>query len=155
MAKSIKGLGQFGGKQVANPYPVTVPVVLGTAASIKPGMLVITDASNPGYWCKAPDATDTDTSINVGVATSESTETVAADGTVTIDTAAVMLVSVKANTPASLTVANRGIAYVLKVSGSDYMLDETAATKGIFNILEYDNTTDGNCTCLLFGHWRG
>jgi hypothetical protein len=155
MAKSIKVLNRLGGQQVVSPFPVTVPVFAGAISSIKTGMLVIMDAVNPGYWLAAPDATDTDTAINVGVATSDSTETVTANGTVTIDTSDEMLVSIKANTPASLSVANRGIAYVLKVSGSDYMLDETAATKGIFNIVDYDNTTDGNCICVLKGHWRG
>ena len=155
MAKTIKVINRLGGQQVTNSFPITLPVYEGAVSSIKPGMLVITNASHAGYWCAAPDATDTDTAINVGVATSESTETVTAKGTVTVDTSDEMLVSIKANTPASLSVANRGIAYVLKVSGSDYMLDETAATKGIFNIVDYDNTTDGNCICVLKGHWRG
>ena len=156
MAKSIKVLGQFGGKQVANPYPVTVPVILGTAASIKPGMLVITDGSNPGYWMAAPTATDTDTAINVGVATSTSTETAGVDGTVTMDTSQVMIVSIKALDPTALATAKKGVAWILDVSvGGDYTLNQGTSTKGIFNILDYDNAVDGNCTCLLTGHWRG
>jgi hypothetical protein len=155
MAKTIKVINRLGGQQVVNPLPVTVPVFAGGTSSIKTGMLVITDAVNPGYWLAAPDATDTDTAINVGVATSDSTETATANGTVTIDTADEMLVSVKANVPGSLATALLGIAYVLKVTGSDYMVDESNATKGIFNIVSYDNTTDGNCICVLKGHWRG
>lgn len=153
MAKVIKVLSQLGGQQVASPFPVTVPVEAGTTASIKPGMLVIT--ANPGYWGAAPDATDTDTLINAGIATSESTETATANGTVTMDTAEVMIVSITARVPGSLATAKRGVAWILYVTGSNYLMDENTSTKGIFNLLEYDNTTDGNCTCLLTTHWRG
>ena len=155
MAKTIKVLSQLGGQQVTSPFPVTVPVFAGGTSSIKAGMLVITDAVNPGYWLAAPDATDTDTFINAGVATSDSTETATANGTVTIDVAEVMIVSVKAKTPADLTVAKKGVAFILDVSGSDYTMDQGTSTKGILNLIDFDNISDGNCTCLLTTHWRG
>lgn len=155
MAKTIKVLSQLGGQQVVNPFPITVPVKSGTAASIKPGMLVITDNGNAGYWKAAADACSTVLGINMGVATSDSTETAGADGTVTIETAPVLLISIKAKTPGSLTAAMKGIAYILDVSGGDYTLDQGTATAGIFNILDFDNIVDGNCICTLTTHWRG
>lgn len=155
MAKSIKVINRLGGQQVMNTRPLTLPVIAGTTSSIKVGMLVIMDGGNPGYWKAAPDDTDTDTSINVGVATSDSTETATADGTVTIETADVMLVSIVAETPAALAAASLGDAFSLTVTGANYMVNESNNVKGIFNILSYDNTTDGNCICLLHGHWRG
>ena len=153
MAKYIKVISQLAGQQVASPFPVTVPVEAGTTASIKPGMLVIT--ANAGYWGAAPDGTDTDTLINAGIATSESTETATANGTVTIDTAQVMVVQLFAATPGSLAAASKGVAWVLTVSAAGYLMNESSATKGIFNLLDYDNTTNGYCTCLLTTHWRG
>jgi hypothetical protein len=155
MAKIISVINKFGGQQVANPFPITVPVIAGTTASIKKGYLVITDGGNAGYWKAAPDPTDTDTAINVGVATSDSTETASADGTVTIDTADVMVVSVKAKTPGNLTAAKKGVAWILDVTTGDYTLDQGTSSKGIFNLLDYDDTTNGNCIALLMGHWRG
>jgi hypothetical protein len=155
MAKTIKVLSQFGGQQVVSPFPVTVPVKSGAASSIKAGMLVYTDGSNAGYWKAAADTATTNELINGGIATSDSTDTVGADGTVTIDVAPVMLVSIKAKTPGNLTAAMKGVAYILDVNGSDYTLDQATATNGIFNIIDFDNTTDGNCICALTTHWRG
>lgn len=155
MAKTIKVLGQLGGQQVSNTFPVTVPVYQGAASTIKAGMLVITDGAHAGYWKAAADAATTTELINAGIATSDSTETVSVEGTVTIETAPVMMVSIKAKTPASLTAAMKGVAYILDVTGSDYTLDQATSTNGIFNILDFDNTTDGNCTALLTTHWRG
>ena len=118
-------------------------------------MLVITDAGHAGYWKAAPDATSDTTTINAGIARSESTETVAANGTVEIDTAPVLLVKIKAKAPGSLTAAMKGVAWILDVTAGDYTLDQGTSANGIFNILDYDNTTDGNCTCTLTTHWRG
>jgi hypothetical protein len=155
MAKIIKTISQLGGQQVSNTFPVTVPVKSGTAASIKPGYLVRTDNGNAGYWKAGADADSTTLGINMGIATSESTETAGADGTVTIETAPVMLVAIKAKAPGSLTAAMKGLAYILDVTSGDYTLDQATSTNGIFNILDFDNTTDGNCICALTTHWRG
>lgn len=155
MAKEIKVLSQLGGQQVASPFPVTVPVKSGAISSIKKGMLVYTDGGNAGYWKAGADAATTTQLVNGGVATSDSTDTAGADGTVTMDVAPVMLVSIKAKTPANLTAAMRGVAFILDVSGSDYTLDQATSVNGIFNIVDYDNTTDGNCICTLTTHWRG
>jgi hypothetical protein len=155
MAKTIKVLNQLGGQQVSNTFPITVPVFAGAISTIKPGMLVITNGAHAGYWKAAADAATTTEAINCGIATSDSTETVGANGEVTIETAPVMLVSIKAKTPANLTAAMRGVAFILDVTASDYTLDQATSVNGIFNILDYDNTTDGNCTCALTTHWRG
>jgi len=155
MAKTIKVLNQLGGQQVSNTFPITVPVFAGAISTIKPGMLVITNGAHAGYWKAAADAATTTELINGGIATSDSTETAGANGTVTIETAPVMLVSIKAKTPGNLTAAMRGVAFILDVTASDYTLDQATSVNGIFNILDYDNTTDGNCTCALTTHWRG
>ena len=156
MAKTIKVLNQLGGQQVSNTFPITVPVFAGAISTIKPGMLVITNGAHAGYWKAAADAATTTELINGGIATSESTETVGDNGTVTIETAPVMLVSIKAKTPGNLTAAMRGVAFILDVDGSgNYTLDQATSVNGILNILDYDNTTDGNCTCALTTHWRG
>lgn len=156
MAKTIQVLNQLGGQQVMNTVPVTVPVFAGAVSSIKPGMLVIINGAHAGYWKAAADACSTTECIDAGIATSESTETVGANGTVTIDVAPVMLVAIKAKTPGNLTAAMPGLAYILDVDGSsNYTLDQATSANGIFNILSYDNTTDGNCICTLTTHWRG
>ena len=155
MANLIKVLGRCGGQQAVSPYPVSVPVFKGAVSSIKPGMLVITDPVNPGFWYAAPTGTDTTTLINAGVAKSESTETVAVDGSVEIEAADVLLVQIKALDPTALTVAMRGVAWILSVVGGNYTLDQNTSANGVFNILDYDNIVDGNCTCLLTTHWRG
>jgi hypothetical protein len=155
MAKAIKVLGQLGGQQVSNTFPITVPVYSGTNSSITPGMLVYTNGSHAGYWRAGADAATTNECINAGIANSTSTETTGAEGTVTIETAPVMLVSIKAKTPASLTAAMKGVAYILDVASSDYTLDQDTSTAGIFTILDYDDTTNGNCICTLTTHWRG
>ena len=155
MAKEIKVLSQFGGQQVASPFPVTVPVFAGAISSIKKGMLVYTDGGHAGYWKAGADAATTTQLINGGVATSDSTDTAAANGEVTIDVAPVMLVSLKAKTPANLTAAMRGVAFILDVTGSDYTMDQGTSVNGILNLIDYDNTTDGNCICALTTHWRG
>ena len=156
MAKTIKVLNQLGGQQVSNTFPLTVPVYAGTAASIKPGMLVITNGAHAGYWKAAADANTDTLTVNAGIATSESTETAAAEGVVTIETAPVMLVSVKAKTPGNLTAAMKGVAFILDVDGSgNYTLDQATSTNGMLNIVDFDNTTDGNCICTLTTHWRG
>ena len=155
MANLIKVLGTPGGQQVNTPLPVTVPVYQGAASTIKAGMLVYTDGAHAGYWKAAVDTATTTELINGAIAVSDSTETVSVEGTVEVIFAPVMLISIKAKTPANLTAAMKGIAYILDVTGGSYTLDQGTATNGIFNLLDFDNTTDGNCTALLTTHWRG
>ena len=143
MSKTIQVFGQLGGEYVA-PLPVTLAVKAGADASIQPGFLVIVDGGNAGYVKAAPDGTDSD-SIVLGVADSVSTDTVGADGTVTLCAAPSNLIKIKAKTPASLVASMKLAKYTLSVSGSDYTLDQGTTTKGIFSLLDFDNTTDGNC----------
>lgn len=144
MAKLINVLSSLDGVQVAT-HQVQLKVKDGTTASIKAGMLVIRDGSNAGYVKAAADACDTD-SLILGVANSDSTETSTAVGYVTVEAAPVMVVRMKAKTPANLTQAlcltNR---YILDVTSGSYTIDTATTTKGIFTIVSFDNTTDGNC----------
>ena len=157
MAKTIKVINRLGGQQVVNSMPVSFPVIAGAASTIKTGMLVIADLPvNPGFWRAAADGTTTVTEINAGIATSDSTETVGANGVVTLDIADVMMVSIKAKTPGDLLATMKGVAFKLGVVGSDYVMDEGAPdATGIFTLLDFDNIVDGNCTCLMTTHWRG
>lgn len=153
MAKLIQVLEQVGGQPV-NTFMKSFNVKDGTTASIKAGYLVIADGSNPGYVKAAADACDTDSTI-VGVANSDSTETATAVGSVTVECAPVLVVAVKAKTPANLTTAmkltNR---YILDVTSGNYTLDQGGTTKGLFRLLDWDDTTNGNCVasiqCSLF-----
>jgi len=154
MAKTIKVINRLGGQQVVNSMPVTFPVEAGAVSTIKTGMLVIT--GNAGYWAAAADGSTTVQQINAGIATSDSTETVGANGVVTLDIADVMMVSIKAKTPGDLLATMKGVAFKLGVVGSDYVMDQGAPdATGIFTLLDYDNIVDGNCTCLMTTHWRG
>lgn len=136
------------------PFTQDFDVYAGAVGSIIPGMLVISDASHPGYVIAAPDATDTD-DIIVGVACSTSTDTVAGNGTVSIETAPYLLVNIFAKTPGSLTQALKLDLYNLDVTAGSYTLDQGTTTKGIFRLFEYDNTTTGKCIasikCSIWG----
>lgn len=149
MANVIQVLNELGGQPVVNNVPLTVPVKSGTSASILPGYLVIVDGSNAGYGKAAPDATDSTSKI-LGIANSTSTETASADGTVTIDAASLMVVKLKAKTPASLTAAMKFTnRYTLDVTSGNYTLDQGTTSNGIFTLISFDNTTDGNCIATL------
>jgi len=148
MAKLISVMEQVGGQPVAT-FKSAFNVKSGTAASIKAGYLVITDTGNAGYVKAAPDDTDTDDLV-VGVANSDSSETVSADGTVTVEAAPTLFVKIKAKTPGSLTSALKLTdKYTLNVSSGDYTLDQSTTTKGIFRLISFDNTTDGNCEATV------
>lgn len=154
MANVIKVVNQLGGQQVVNSTPLTLPVKSGTTASIQPGYLVIKDGSNDGYWKAAADACDTDTAIKMGIARSASTETASADGTVEIDTAPFLYVKMKAKTPGSLASTMRGDSFILDVTSGNYTLDQGTTTKGFLALVNYDNTTDGNCDVIIPTFWN-
>lgn len=144
MSNVISVVHQIGGQPVAT-FKKPLEVKAGTAASIKPGYLVIADGSNPGYVKAAPDATDTDSAV-VGIASSESTETASLDGTVLVEAAPVLLVRLKAKTPGSLLATMKYTnKYILDVINGNYTLDQATTTKGLFRLLDFDTTTDGNC----------
>jgi len=152
MASVITVLNALSGG-TAKPAQVSLPVKSGTAGSILPGYLVIVDGSNAGY-CKAAADGAASTAVILGVANSTSTETASADGTVTIDTAPVLVVRIKAKTPGSLTAAMKLTdKYILDVTAGAYKLDQATTTNGIFKILDFDNTTDGNCIATLATNW--
>ena len=148
MAKVLEVINQLSGTPV-HTLQMTFPVKAGAAASIKAGYLVIVDGSNAGYAKAAPDGTVT-TDLVLGVATSDSTDTASADGVVQIQSAPVLLVRIKAKTPGSLAatmvLTNK---YQLDVTTGNYTLDQGTTTNGIFTLLSYDNTTDGNCIAAV------
>lgn len=149
MAKKFEVLNQLGGG-----FPTTLLTKLlvdaGAASSIKAGMIVTVDGGTAGYVLEGVDGLDTDGAPVVGIAASDSTETATVDGYVDVITAPVLVVKGKATTPANLAQAliltNK---YTLDVSSEDHTIDENATTKGLFSILSYDNTTDGNCIATI------
>lgn len=148
MASVIKVASSLGGNPV-NTLRVTAPVKSGAAASIKAGYLVIVDGDNAGYCKAAADACDTD-SLVVGVALQDSTDTASADGVVVLASAPQMVVELKAKTPANLVATMKWTnKYILDVTSGAYTLDQGTTTKGIFTLIDYDNTTDGNCIAIL------
>ena len=153
MAKVLKVRGGLAGQQIANPFPVTLPVFAGAVGSILPGYLVIVDGSHAGYCKAAADACDTDSTI-LGVANSTSTDTVAADGTVTIDAAPVMMLEAYVKTAASLTTAmvltNK---YILDVTSGSYTVDQGTTSKGLFKIVQILDSTTGLILCTLATNW--
>lgn len=148
MAKVLEVINQLSGVPV-HTFQVSLPVKAGAAASIKAGYLVIVDGSNAGYCKAAPDGTVT-TDLVLGVAVADSTDTASADGVVQIQSAPVLLVRIKAKTPGSLAstlvLTNK---YQLDVTNGNYTLDQGTTTNGIFTLLSYDNTTDGNCIAAV------
>jgi len=147
MAKTIKVIGQVGGGVASDPTSFDLRVKAGTAASIKPGYLVIKDGSNAGYVAAAPDATASTAEI-IGIAGSTSTDTATADGTVQVITAPSLLVEIFAKTPASLAATMLYDQFILDVTSGNYTLDQATATNGIFRLISYDATT-GRCIATL------
>ena len=148
MAKLITVFNPLGG-EVVPPLPLPLKVKAGAVGSIIPGMPVIADGGNAGYVKAAPDGT-INTALVVGVANSTSTDTVATDGTVTVDAAPVLLCKMFAKTPANLTAAmvltNK---YTLSVSGGAYTMDQGTTTNGFIRLLDFDNVTNGLCTVSI------
>ena len=139
----IKPLNPQGGGTLPT-YPVKAEIVAGTAASVKTGYLVIEDGGNAGYDKAAPDATDSTSTIK-GIAAGESTETAALDGRVEIVRAPVIIARMKATTPGNLARTVINTKCTLDVSSGSYTVDENDTSNGFIKILDYDNTTDGNC----------
>ena len=152
MAKGITALTDSSGHQL-NTFPIKLPVKAGTANSITPGMLVIKDGSNPGYWKAAATGATISLAVQSGVAISTSTDTAAADGTVTIITAPVIYAKMYALTPANLTTAMFGVKYCLSVSSGAYTVDQGTPTNGFINIVNFDNTTSGLCDVMIPTVW--
>lgn len=152
MAAKIKVLNSLEGTQAAPTYTFSMPVKSGAASSIKAGYLVVKDGSNAGYVAAAADETAS-TAVILGVAVSDSTDTASADGTVDIVTAPVLTVAIKAETPGDLAATKLFAKYTLTVDSGAYLLDEGTTTNGIFRLVSYDNTTDGNCIATLATNW--
>lgn len=145
MAKTIQTFQVLGGEAVPT-FMLQLPVKAGgSGGSILPGYLVIADGSNAGYVKAAPDATIS-TDLIVGVANAQSTETASVDGFVTFEAAPVLIVKIKAKTPANLVSTMKFTnKYQLDVTSGNYTLDQGTTTNGIFRLIDFDNTTDGNC----------
>lgn len=152
MAKKVRVLTNLTGKTLLQNQLFNLPVYAGGVGTIVPGDIVIKDGSHAGYFCVAPDAC-ADTSKVMGIAVSTSTDTAAANGTVDIQADKVMVVEIYAKTPASLTVAMVGEAYILDNDGTNMTLDQATSTNGILRIIKYDNVTNGLCTCALNTNW--
>ncbi len=152
MAKLIQVVNELGGQPVAT-FQTTLPVKAGAVSSILPGYPVIVDGSNAGY-CKAAPDNMTTSDVFLGIANSTSTDTVAVDGTVTIEAAPVMVVAIKAKTPGSLTAAMKLTnKYTIDLTSSNYTLDQGTTTNGVLKLITFDNITDGNCLATIDTNW--
>ncbi len=159
MAKVLRVIGSLSGSRTdaaglpggivgGNPSQGGFLVKAGTAASIQAGYVVIKDGSNAGYAKAAADACD-NTAVILGVATSASTETAAADGYVTVTWDSNLIVEVYAKVPASLATSKLLSSYILDVTSGSYKLDEATTTNGFLRLLSYDNTTSGKCIAVM------
>lgn len=156
MPNLINVTGAVGGKPEQLGSSTMWKVKAGTTESIKPGYLVIEDNGNAGYVKAAANGYDSSVSKVIGIASSTSTETASADGFLpSVTTAAKLIVTLYATTPASLTQAMRlaGVKYALDVSGGSYTLDQGTTSNGIFKLVNFDSSstspTYGLCTCVL------
>lgn len=148
MGYVLQVLGTPSGTPVET-FPVALPVKAGAASTIKAGAPVIVNGSQAGYVTYGPNGMST-SNLCVGVAATDSTETVAADGTVLVYSAPLLLVKCKAATPANLTAAMKLTnKYTIAISGSSYLLDQGTTSSGVLTLIDFDNTTDGNCTAVL------
>lgn len=148
MASVINVINTVSG-QNAEAFQVNAPVYAGTVGSILPGYLVIVDGSHAGYVKAAADGAST-SDLVVGVACSTSTETASADGVVSIISGTTLLVGLKAKTPANLVSTMKWTnKYVLDVTSGSYTLDQGTTSNGIFTLVDYDDTTNGNCIAVL------
>lgn len=142
MASVIKVLNTVDGQ-----FPKTVirkgKVKAGSVESVKPGYLVIKDSGNAGYLLAAANGTASTAEI-IGIATSTSNDTAAADGEFEY-VAGNLICEMVAQTPGNLAATALYDQYTLDVSSGSYLLDENDTTNGFIRLLDYDNTTDGNC----------
>ena len=152
MANVIQVVNSLEGEQAVPTFTYSLPVKSGTVSSVLPGYLVIKDGGNAGYVKAAPNATAS-TSVVLGIACSTSSETAAADGTVDIITAPTLTVALKAKTPGNLTAAMPFAVYILDVTAGSYTLNQGTTVNGIFRLISYDNTTNGNCIATLSTNW--
>jgi hypothetical protein len=134
--------GTVGG---VSPEALTVAVASGAAASISIGDLVV--VAN-GYASKVTNGGGVSTGSKLfGLATSDSTDTVAADGVVDIIYCPSGLVlEGTATTPANLLTAVKFDKVTIDVSGSTQTVDENDPTNGAILISKFvgtDYTTTG------------
>ena len=136
---------KIAGSPAANVYQVdTMAVASGSAASISVGDMV-TVAS--GYAAKSANNAATSAG-QFGVALSVSTDTASAAGTVVVAySPAGLRITCLAKTPASLAQSVVYTGCKLYVTGAVQKVDQSNAGK--IMIVAYDDTTNGNVTCLL------
>lgn len=152
MSNLIQVVNSLQGAAIAT-FPITLPVKAGAVGSILPGYPVIVDASNAGY-CKAAVDNMSTSDVFLGIANSVSTDTVGVDGTVTLEAAPVMIVKIKAKTPASLTAAMVLTGkYTIDLTGGNYTLDQGTTTNGVLKLISFDNTTSGTCFASIDTNW--
>lgn len=131
--------GTLGGHQATG---VTLDVKSGTTASIAVGDLVIPDASNAGYFKKAPDSTDSTATyftaaaggVKVYLATTASDETAGADGTCEAIFAENMVLEGAATTASNLTQARVGQICTLDNPSGTQTIDEDDSSNGFMRI---------------------
>jgi len=117
-------------------------VKAGAAASIKAGEPVIQNTSGDVEYVKAPGASVTTSDTFVGIATSDSTDTAAADGFVYIEMPSFGTVFRGiAKTKANLAASVRLTKVVIDYTSPNYTIDESTTTNGLCQIVDYNATT--------------
>lgn len=122
--------------------PREADVDAGAAATIETGMSITKAASQ--YVAESSTGA-TSASLIWGIAAGPSDETASVDGTVLYYRAPVLRATCAATTPGNLTAANKYTLVTLDVTGTTHTVDENDTTNGFITILDYDDTTNGNC----------
>ena len=130
----FRTVGVVGGGQ---PEVAEFDVVLGVLTSIEDGDLVIVDGSNAGYVKKAADAAS-NTARWIGRARKDSTDTVAAAGTVEVEYHPNgLIVRGNATTVGSFAQSIIDTRVTLDVAAGVQTVDENDTTNGALTIIRY------------------
>lgn len=134
--QDFKTVGTLSGHE---PVSKQFDVKSGALTSISAGDLVIVDGSNAGYVKKAADGASSSAAW-IGRAKTDSTDTVGADGVVTVEFDSVGLVVRGLPTTASnLAQAIKLTRVTLDVSGGGVQtVDENDTSSGVLRVLTYD-----------------
>ena len=138
MAKKFTNIRTITGEPVA---PVEYDVDAGAVATIATGNPL---ADNSGYVTNV----STGATSMVGIAAGPSDETATADGKVNVYQAPWLRFNAVATTPANLAQTTKTTTVTIDVATADFTVDENDTSSGFVRIVDYDNTTDGNCDCI-------
>ncbi len=127
----FKLIGTLNGESTTG---VVKDVKAGAVASIAIGDLVIPDDGNDGYVRKVANGENSTTATRVYIATSNSSDTASADGTVELVTAPGMILEGTATTKANLAQGVIDTKVTVDVAAGVITIDEDDTTNGFLRI---------------------